>query len=285
MTKPIIDFLVIGAQKAGTTWISHLMGQHPEIHVPPRKELHYFNNRDRLARGLDWYRAQFAPRPGERFNAEATPNYFWNAVLPGDRQGVVHRHEIAPAVRHLNPDVRLILSLRDPVERAVSAYYHYIATGQIHPAMPFAEALDWYGARTMGLYPLHLRHWLEQFPREQILVLVFERDIRKPANRPATVARIFGHLGLPVPERLDYDTPRNARASYFAMQTARFVRPTGLPGKAVRFLSRQLVPRSLDKRFKPRVSEEERARLRDYYRPHVAETSRLLGLELEREWS
>jgi hypothetical protein len=49
-----------------------------------------------------------------------TPNYFWNLTLDGDRQGSVHRFDIARQVRALNPDVRLVLSLRDPVDRAVS---------------------------------------------------------------------------------------------------------------------------------------------------------------------
>lgn len=285
MSKPIVDFLVIGAQKCGTTWISHLLAQHPEIHIPRRKELHYFNHRGHLAKGLDWYRAQFTPHPGERFTAEATPNYFWNHTLPGDRHGIVQCSEIAPQVRAINPEARLVLALRDPVERAVSAYYHYIAIGLIDPRLPFDEALDWYGARSMGLYARHYRHWLEHFDREQILTLIFERDICRAANRPDTVERIFSHLGVPHPETINCHKPQNIRAPYLSLQAARYVSPTGWAGKKIRFLAEALVPKAIDRLFKPLVTDADKARLRDYYRPHNSEMSDLLDIELEQYWS
>jgi hypothetical protein len=279
------DFLVIGAQKCGTTWISHLLSQHPEIHVPRRKELHFFNHRHHVEMGLDWYRAQFRPREGERYTAEATPNYFWNLTLHGDRQGEVHRFDIAPQVRAQNPEVRLVLSLRDPVDRAVSAYYHYIATGQLDPRVPFREALAWYGTRTMGLYAQHYRHWLGSFECEQILTLIFERDIRQTANRPRSVERLFGHLGVAPPADLDMDTLKNARASYLAMQTGRYMPPRSLAGQAMRHLAGVLVPKAIDGRFKPPVTQEDREELRAYYRPHNEEMSELLGIDLREYWS
>lgn len=280
----MLDFLVIGAQKSGTTWISHLLDQHRDIHVPAEKELHYFNISYNLAKGPDWYCAKLAPRRGERFSAEATPNYFWNCRLPEDRHAGVHIFDIAPQVHRLNPQARLILSLRDPVERAVSAYYHYIATGQLTPRTPFSEALDWFGTRSMGLYARHYRHWLASFDPEQILTLIFERDIRDRSRQPATVQRIFDHLGLPVPEKLEYEEQRNSRASYLAMQTTRFVPAKSLAGRAIRHVSGALVPPGFDKRFRPAVPPEEKARLRDYYRPHNEEMSRLLDLDLSQWW-
>jgi len=284
MDKPILDFLVIGAQKSGTTWLSHVLGQHDEIHVPRRKELHYFNESANLAKGLGWYRAQFRPAPGERLVGEATPNYFWTRPLPDDRHSPMHRFEIAPLVRAINPDARLILSLRDPVDRAVSAYYHYIATGLIDPRLPFAEALPWFGTRSMGLYAVHYRHWLESFDREQILTLIFERDIKEQANQPATVRRLFDHLGLSPPETLEYDEARNSRPSYFAMRTARYVPHDSIPGKLIRSACSAMMPARLDARFKPVVPAEEKARLREYYRPHNAELSELLGYDVSRHW-
>ena len=138
--------------------------------------------------------------------------------------------------------------------------------------------------RTMGYYALHYRHWLESFPPEQILTLVFERDIRDPAMRPRTVARIFAHLGVPCLEKIEFDEARNARASFLAMQAARFVPPRSFAGKALRHALGLLVPAALDRRFKPLVTPEDKARLREHYRPHVAETSALLGVELEQYW-
>ena len=76
------NFLLIGAQKAGTTWISAMLREHPQIFLPQRKELHFFNRRDNYERGLEWYRAQFGQHQGEPAIGECTPNYLWVSDAP-----------------------------------------------------------------------------------------------------------------------------------------------------------------------------------------------------------
>lgn len=105
------DFIIIGVPKAGTTSLLHWLGHHPQIWAHPRKELHFFNGA--WEQGAAWYSAQFPvfqSRSGI-LRGEATPNYFHNPLVPA-------------RVSETAPETRLILLLRDPLERAVSWIEH-----------------------------------------------------------------------------------------------------------------------------------------------------------------
>lgn len=71
------DFLVVAAQKCGTTWLSFMLRQHPQVAVPDRKELHLFNEHD--DRGLDWSRGQFSAEAARPRAGGFTSNYFWTS--------------------------------------------------------------------------------------------------------------------------------------------------------------------------------------------------------------
>jgi hypothetical protein len=96
--------------------------------------------------------------------------------------------------RLLGAGVRLIVSLRDPVERALSAWAHYVAHGELDAAADFRTAAGYGGIVDMGFYGRHLERWYSHFPAEQILVLGLERDIvQAPAE---TLRRCFRFLGV-----------------------------------------------------------------------------------------
>jgi hypothetical protein len=94
----------------------------------------------------------------------------------------------------LGQEVRLVLSLRDPVERAVSAYLHHIAFGDLDPAVNLLDAGSFIGLLDIGFYAAHLRNWQRHFPRERFLILGFEQDI--VAQPHDTLRRVFGFLGV-----------------------------------------------------------------------------------------
>ena len=103
-------FLGIGGQRCGTTWLHHALAQHPAIHVPTAKEVHFFN-REIVRRDLRWYLEQVAPTedaPAKPIRGEITPAY---STLP---RGVVN------AIARLWPALKLIWVIRHPVERAWS---------------------------------------------------------------------------------------------------------------------------------------------------------------------
>lgn len=106
---PLPRFLGIGAQKAGTTSLHHLLASHPQVFVPPDKEVHYFSLH--ADRDVQWYAGHFAAARPEQVCGEITPYYLFHPEAPR-------------RIRELLPRVKLIALLRDPVERALSGYFH-----------------------------------------------------------------------------------------------------------------------------------------------------------------
>lgn len=189
-------FLVIGAQKCGTSWLHRHLSAHPDLWMPPGKELEFFSyTRHLRASGLDAYRAAFAPA-GQRLAGEATASYFWTGSDdPWCRLPAGFEPDVPASVRrHLGPGLKLIVSLRDPVQRALSAWAHYVMHGEIPPELDFRAAASYGGIVDMGFYGRHLARWRAHFPARQFLVLSLERHI--VAEPAATLRRCFDFLGV-----------------------------------------------------------------------------------------
>src|SRR5687768_5412221 len=108
-----LNFLVMGAQKSGTTALAYFLMQHPEIYMPPDKEVHFFDN-DRLFRGrsaVDYraYHNALNVPPGARMVGEATPIYMYWKPAP-------------KRIKQYNPVTKMIFILRNPIDRAYSHY-------------------------------------------------------------------------------------------------------------------------------------------------------------------
>ncbi len=202
------EALVIGAPKCGTTSLMAYLGAHPSVWSQPRKELHFFNNR--WDWGQEWYREQFPTRgPGRPLvRMEGTPDYLQNPA-------------IAERVRRTLPGVKLIVLLREPVERALSWYHHQRRWGGLVgspeavlereleelSALPAAErqGLGWRAPNCLAgsLYDGQLLSWKSHFPKKDLLMLRFE-DLRREPRQLTRLALAF--LGLD-PDELPTHTP------------------------------------------------------------------------------
>ena len=209
--RPLPDFLVIGAQKAGTTALYAYLRWHPGISGPSWKEASFFDRH--YWRGEAWYRGHF-PNPVRMWRAERTNG---RRLVVGEASPSYMLHPLAPErVRRMVPDVRLVALLRDPVDRAYSHYQHEVARGT--ETLPFEEALDaeeerlrgevermtadpayfshaWWNFTYLarGRYAEQLERWFALFPREQLLV-VSSVDLH---DRPAeTYGEILEHIGV-----------------------------------------------------------------------------------------
>ncbi len=270
-------FLVIGAQKCGTTWLAEMVRQHPEVVVARVKELHFFDNRENYRRGLDWYRSQFPLHAGARAAGEFTPNYFWTSDGHAELDEGRCKRDIPRLVHAGLPELKLIVCLRDPVERAVSAYFHHIRQGRISDKQRLAEVAHRFGIETMGFYDEHLRNWMEYFPADQFLVLIYELDLRDE-NKRSTLRRVFEHIGVD-----DSFAPRdlyarhNSKSAHFDMRVRHFPVPN-----LVRSAIRRLAPDAIRERdfWKIPIDPCERESLTEIYRPHIAALQDLLGREL-----
>jgi predicted DNA-binding transcriptional regulator AlpA len=189
-----VHFLGIGAPKGGTTWLSAVLGAHPDLFTPPGKEVEYFNHHRteydlpnaNFRRPPAWYHAHFrGARPGQVVG-EINPTYLLPVTDPRD----IHRY---------HPGLKLLAILRDPVERARSQF-QFSAKWWSGVPPTFAEALERHPEfLAQGEYGRLLQRYYDLFPAGQILVL-FHEDLRRDALAVYRQATRF--LGV-----ADFDPP------------------------------------------------------------------------------
>ncbi|MEA3038718.1 MAG: hypothetical protein QOE79_1231 [Sphingomonadales bacterium] len=193
--------LIIGASKGGTTSVYRWLSRHRQVCASRVKEVRYFNGH--FEQGPAWYAAQFEPKPGQTVLIEASPSYLWDPDVP-------------ERVRSLLGEPKLIVLLREPVDRAWSQYWMKVRRGE--EAGSFEEVLrreaerfgpagqmpsDGSVARTSygrqsylgkGLYAPQIERWLSVFPRRCFHFIRSEDLFRDPA---AAMSGLLRFLDLP----------------------------------------------------------------------------------------
>jgi hypothetical protein len=204
------EVFIIGAQKAGTTFLANLLGQHPEICVAEPKEPDFLTrHRDR---GEAWYVSCFR-NPGTRHLLDASTSYSASPLssVPDPRPDRESPFAGVPRRLHeLSPEAKLIYLLRNPVNRTYSAYWHNVRAG--HERRPFREAISSssFYLRVSRYYD-QAELYLEHFPRESILLLLFEDLVKEPSR---TVRQCLEFLKLAPLSELDLTVGRNASFVY-----------------------------------------------------------------------
>jgi hypothetical protein len=189
MTERLPDFLGLGTQKGGTTSLQALLGQHPGAYLPAAKELHYFSLH--YDKGQQWYASNFSCVGPDQRCGEITPYYLFHPEAP-------------QRIHALLPQARLIVLLRDPVERAISQYFHARRHG--FESLGLADALAAEFKRLLGsenslkpdngLHYSHQKHsyvsrsryeeqlnrYTARFRPEQLLVMRSEDFFIKPED-------------------------------------------------------------------------------------------------------
>ncbi len=207
------DFLLIGAQKSGTTWLWNQLDQHPETDLPKTKELHYFGGVENYLSGPDGYYAHFEGLDPEKVTGEASTSYLYDRIPYWHNISETIEYDdtlqsIPALIAEMLPDIRIIAVLRDPVYRAISAYRHWLKRRHFSPLGGLeSAALRYPKTRILeyGHYAQHIAAWQAVFPADRMLFLVFERDV---VGEPAAgLKRVYRFLGLddsyepPAPER------------------------------------------------------------------------------------
>jgi Sulfotransferase domain len=180
-TAALPNLIVIGAQKCGTSGLHYYLGLHPEIAMSTPKELNFFIAERNWDRGVEWYRRHFDA--GASVRGESSPNY---TAYP-------HHAGVPERMHSLLPEARLILLVRDPVERIAAHWVHNyakrrekgdVAATVMHPNTTYV---------LRSQYHMQLRQFLNHYPREQILILD-QDDLRH--RRGHTLTEIFSFLGV-----------------------------------------------------------------------------------------
>lgn len=201
-SRPLPDFIIIGAQKAGTTSLFKYLSRHPVLQPSiTTKELHYFDSN--YTKGELWYRSNFPLRRAGKLYYEASPSYLLHPCVPERMAEMV-------------PKAKLIILLRNPVERAYSSYQHQVRAGR--ETLSFEDAVACEAQRIggdmqkilddpsfagktfrrfsyveRGKYIAQIRRWHKFFPRENVLVLESETFWSGPQE---SLAKIYSFLGV-----------------------------------------------------------------------------------------
>lgn len=267
------QFVVIGAAKAATTWIQAQLQANPAVYMPD-PEPHFFSREFEL--GERHYRSWFEPAPLEAtLIGEKSADYLSDPRVPSRLAATV-------------PNAKLVVQLRDPVERAYSDYKMYFRRGLVSntpedylttPSNKYPRFL------CDGLYGRHIRAWLQHFPRQQILAFRFE-DVKE--NPRAVVEMVSKHIGVdPVFDVKLAEKPENdSRTRILPLPVRSLLAPLKetvrpLRGKAWFESVRSLMAREISY---PPLSADLRERLREFYRDDIALTEELLDLDLS-SWS
>ena len=205
------SFIIIGAQRCGTTSLYDYLSHHPQIIPSPVKELFYFD--DYYTRPIEWYKSFFPTKKEQEklekdlvasvITGEASPSYFFHPYA-------------AKRIKETLPQIKLILVLRDPIERAYSHYNHIKRLNR--EPLSFEEAIEKeqeritpdieklakdefykadqrrdYSYLTRGYYAKQLKEWFKHFPKEQLLIVQSEEFYK---NTPKVYNEIVEYLGL-----------------------------------------------------------------------------------------
>lgn len=206
-SRALPDFIIIGAMKSGTSSLYAYLSQHPQLLPSFAKEVHYFDGGldpgiDNFERGQAWYRAHFPRKKNttpHKKTFEVSPLYIFNPLVPS-------------RMFNLLPEVKMIVVLRNPTERAISHYFHE-KRRNVEP-LPILEALQeeerrlkpvieskdyknnifiHHSYKSRGLYKDQIERYLKFFSRSQMLVLCSEQFFAEPSH---TLRQVFDFVGV-----------------------------------------------------------------------------------------
>lgn len=270
------NFVYIGTSKAGSTWLFNALAIHPDVYLASNKGLYYFDQH--FDKGRAWYLAQFAEAEGKPAVGEISHSYLSSP-------------EAASRIAGLNPAMRLLVCLREPVDRAFSDYLDLVKNGQYDGS--FETALDRFPRLIdRGRYATHLQRYVDQFPQHQLHVGLFD-DLRADAQAYAddvfTFLRIQ-RLELPpaaLKSRMPAGNPRNGTVAAAAKAASRFVKRVGLKRLRSRVKRSVLMRQALYRPYtddRPTIDEAVAADLRQVFASEVERLDALLSAPVSQRW-
>ena len=242
----------------------------------PTKEIHFFDRAENYSKGFDWYESFFQECGKSKLVGEATPDYFY--TRPEDsRPGLC-----PPMIHDYVPDAKFIVLFREPVDRAISAYYHHIQKGRISPVWPLKNAMYQANILSMGFYDEHIDNWLEYFDRDRFLFLFFETNV--VTNKDETLRSVFDFLDIDsFTPSYDLQKKKNARRSHFFMRM-RHIYPKAL--QYVNYFDHlpTVVRNYIERIAHISVTDKEKRALTRQYASHVQRLQENYDLTLPDSW-
>ena len=281
-----VDFIGIGAGKAGTTWVSECLTEHPQICLSRPKELNFFcrktiwkdsvSNHDR---GRSWFESKFQHWQNGQLRGEFSPTY----MIDPDSPALIHHH---------NAQAKLIICLRNPVDRLYSLYYQlrkeYVVPGTFEEFLESSKDII-----ESSYYNTQLQRFMAYFSLSAMHFILFE-DIR---NNPADVMSglyrflqvdesfIASKLNAKVNERKE---PRSNLIRNMISETKSFLNSNAtlkkvkhvLASAGIESLTNKILELNLRNGVFPEINQETKKRLTDIYAPDIQELSKVLNRDL-----
>lgn len=275
MTLP--NFLFLGPDKSGSTWLQNVLSSHPEVHLTPAKDTYFFDRE--FGRGLHWYERHFrGATTDHRVVGEICHDYLFSDVA-------------ADRIAELLPNARLMVCLREPTERAFSSYLNLTRHGLYSGS--FEDALDAVPELVNnGRYGVHLQRYLDRFDRDQVLVSHFD-DLKGDQQRFLDdVTTFLGVSRLALTEEMAKPSRGAAEARFrlvakLVKRLAMVARRAGLAGLVGRVKGSRAVSRVLYRELgdaAPRPSDSAVLAVRSSLYDDIAHAGRLLNEDLLARW-
>ena len=272
-----IDFICIGPGKSGTSWMYKIFSEHPDICISTSKETLYFERY--LSKGDDWYHSFFKKAEEGQIKGELSNTYIFDSKVPAR----IHAYK---------PNIKLISSLRNPIDRTFSHYLYLLSLGEVEGSFEevLAKRKDLYDR---GEYFKLIQHYDKFFSKEQFLILIFE-DLKK--DSVAFADKIFTFLGVDnkVSEEiikkkvLGARKSRNPVFSRLISKGAHLAREWDMAGLVTKIKFNRNITKYLYKDFKPNekptINPETRKDLAAYFYADTALLSERLGIDLIKLW-
>ncbi len=267
------DFLVAGCQRCGTTWLFQRLLEHEDIYVPKnRKEVEYFDNN--YQKGLSWYEKYFEDANDGSYSAigEVTPNY------------IIDKYAME-RIREDLPGVKIILIIREPVDRLISHYKYWIKNfDERKSLMEFAEDP---AVIEKGLYSAQVDRIYQLFGKDNCHVIVYEEmitDYERELYRLGAFLSVDNEKWILDNVEEKVNTSDKTRLPWLFMllrKTGRAMRMLGLDG-LIEGVKRSRLMKMFDRNEKNTADEyeEERRMLYDAYAADIRAVSVLLGRDI-----
>ena len=209
-----LDFLIVGAQKSGSTSLRAFLGEQEKDIFILNRELHFWNRKGQYqdGEGLSSYLQNFSDAKPHQIKGEKSPSYLVSQEAPGR----IHKHF---------PEIKIIAILRNPIDRAYSAYWHGRRVGAIETSTTFGEAVRNYKVNqgkpygdmvTAGFYSEQIARYLNFFPLEQLHVISFESTLNQSSDELHGVLKfLLPYSTITKESQLAFPKRNVARASRF----------------------------------------------------------------------
>lgn len=191
-------FVGIGVQKCATSWLHEVLSAHDDVFTSDPKEIDFFSAF--YDRGYEWYENHFAPGHDVAVRGETSPSYFYHPAAP-------------TRMKTYNPDLKIIVIFRDPVERAFSNHLHELRKWHFTSSEYFEDGLRNNPCYLeQSRYAKHLATWYAAFPRSQILPLVLEEIV---LDSEAAIRQVYEFLGVNLEGKIDLTRTRSNESVAF----------------------------------------------------------------------